>query len=121
MRKIAVFVVAAVLLVLLLPTAVYAQAPPALPDAFQGTVMINGVAAADGTTVSATVSSGTIINNVQNPVATVGGSYGIHSVPLLVQGDIPNGATITFHVNNSNGTAIAAVTAIFAAGGGPNT
>jgi hypothetical protein len=51
MRKIAVFVAAAVLLVLLLPTAVYAQ-PPALSDAFEGNVLINGVAAANGTSVS---------------------------------------------------------------------
>jgi len=56
-----------------------------------------------------------VLTNAQNPVTTVGGSYGIDSPYLLVQGDISNGATITFYVNGvSTGQ-----TATFEAGGGP--
>ena len=97
----------------------YAAGPPQLPHAFYGSVLINGAPAASGSSVSATVAGGTVMTNAQNPVATVGGGYGIGGPPLLVQGDIPNGATITFRVTNQNGTAVASVTAIFEAGGGP--
>ena len=118
MRK--TFVFLGLFLILILCAApVLADGVPALPDNFYGNVLVNGVKAADGTLVSATVSSGTVLTNSQNPVATVGGSYGGNSLPLLVQGNIPEGATITFHVTNSNGSAVAAVTATFNAGGGP--
>jgi len=101
--------------VLILAAPVYAEALPQLPHAFYGSVTINGAPAPDGTQISATVSSGTVITNSQNPVATAGDSYGISSLYLLVQGDIPDGATITFYVNGvSTGQ-----TATFESGGGP--
>ena len=112
MRKIAIFIT---LMELLLLYAVPAYAQPALPHAFYGTVTIGGNSAPDGTQVSATVDSGSVITNVQNPTTTVGGSYGINSPYLLVQGDITPGATITFYVNGvSTGQ-----TATFSVGGGP--
>ncbi len=114
-----VIVIALVLLMLLGATPALANGiPPAFPHAFYGSVKIDGADAPDGTLVSAEVSSGTVITNVQNPVATEGGSYGIESLRLLVQGDIPNGATITFYVTDENGTATGG-TATFEAGGGP--
>ena len=117
MRK--TFVFLALALVLLLGSApVLAQGIPKLPHAFYGSVTVNGAPAADGTQVSATVDIGEIIAT-QNPVTTVGGKYGIGSPYLLVQGyDIPDGATITFHVTNQYGTATGG-TATFEAGGGP--
>ena len=93
----------------------YANGIPALPHAVYGSVTLNGAAAPDGTPVSAVVDSGSVITNAQNPTTTVGGSYGINSPMLLVQGDISDGATITFYVNGvSTGQ-----TANFQAGGGP--
>ena len=71
---------------------------PNLPHAFYGDVEINGVKAPDGSLVSAVVSGGNIVA-VQNPVSTLGGSYGVSSLKLLVQGDISNGAMINFYVN----------------------
>ncbi len=113
MKKIAIFI--AVVVVLLLG-ATPAYAVPALPHAFYGSVTVNGAPAPDGTQVSATVDSGSVITNAYNPTTTVDGSYGDGSSPyLLVQGDITPGATITFHVNGySTGR-----TAAFEAGGGP--
>jgi hypothetical protein len=119
MRKSVIFFVTLALLTMVSAAPAYA-AVPQLPHAFYGTVLVNGAQAPPGTQVSATVSGGSVITNEQNPVATVGGSYGVNSPPLLVQGDIPNGAIITFHVTNANGTAIAAVTATFQSGGGPD-
>ncbi|KKK56150.1 hypothetical protein LCGC14_3067430, partial [marine sediment metagenome] len=60
------------LALLVLASPVYAI--PTLPHAFYGNVEINGASAPDGSSVSAVVSDGTIVA-VQNPVATVGGSY----------------------------------------------
>ncbi len=117
MRKIAIFIAAGALL-LLCATPALANGIPKLPHAFYGSVLVNGSPASDGTQISATVNIGDIIST-QNPVTTVGGSYGISSSYLLVQGyDIPDGATITFHVTNTNGTATGG-TATFVAGGGP--
>ncbi len=82
----------------LLALALPAYAIPALPHAFYGDVEINGAPAPDGSLVSATVGSGDIVA-VQNPVATVGGSYGVSSSKLLVQGNIQDGTIITFYVN----------------------
>jgi len=117
MKKVAFSIVLALCL-LLGATPALADEIPALPHAFYGTVTINTAPASDGIQVSATVDNGSVITNVQNPVTTVGGSYGIDSPPLLVQGDIAPGATITFHVTNANGTATGG-TATFTAGGGP--
>ncbi len=122
MRKLAIVFLSLALLATVSAVPVYAQAPPGIPHAFYGSVDINNNPAPDGTEISATVDTGSIIEGIelQNPVTTEGGSYGITSLRLLVQGDIPNGATITFHVTNVNGTAIAGVTATFIAGGGPD-
>ena len=115
MRKIAISIVISVLL-LLCSTPVLANGIPTLPHAFYGSVTVNGAPASNDTQVSAIVDSGSVITNAQNPVATVGGSYGINSPYLLVQGDISPEATVTFYVN---GVKAEGVTAIFEAGGGP--
>ena len=113
MKKILIFILLSFLLTF---GATPAYAVPALPHAFYGSVTINGTAAPDGSRVSATVDSGTIVST-QNPVTTVAGSYGIDSSKLLVQGDDLSGATITFYVNGvSTGQ-----TDTFEAGGGPTT
>jgi hypothetical protein len=119
MKKLAIFIALTLLLALGATPVLADGGIPKLPHAFFGSVTVNGAAAYDGTQVSATVDIGDIIST-QNPVATVGGSYGIgSSLYLLVQGyDIPDGATITFHVTNVNGTAIGG-TALYEAGGGP--
>ena len=116
MRKIAIFIAVSVLLVLC-STPVLANGIPTLPHAFYGSVTVNGAPASNGTQVSAVVDSGSVITNTQNPVTTVGGSYGINSPYLLVQGDIPPGATVTFYVN---GVKAEGVSAIFEPGGGPS-
>jgi len=118
MRKATIFIVLAFLLAFCAAPA-YANGIPGLPHAFYGSVTINDDPAPDGTQISATVNIGDIIAT-QNPVTTVGGSYGIDSLYLLVQGyDIPDEATITFYVTDENGTAIGDETATFEAGGGP--
>jgi hypothetical protein len=92
------------------------SAVPVLPHAFIGDVMVNGAPAPDGTQVSATISSGTLILGTQNPVSTIGGSFGKgNALPLLVQGEIGDGAVITFFVNGVNSS----TTSVFEAGGGP--
>ena len=115
MKKLIMSMVLALVLVLC-ATPVYAGIPT-LPHAFYGEVEINGGPAPDGAQVSATVDVGSIVAS-QNPVTTEGGSYGIDSSLLLVQGDISTGAIITFHVTDANGTAIGG-TATFEIGGGP--
>ncbi|MGD1117856.1 MAG: CARDB domain-containing protein [Dehalococcoidales bacterium] len=86
------------LLLLLLVCAVPAYAIPALPHAFYGTVTINGSPAPAGTQVRA-IGTGVMTGVPQNPlVTTTAGQYGNSGVYLLVQGDIPDGATITFYV-----------------------
>ena len=95
-----------------------ASAIPVLPHAFCGDVVLNGAPAPDGTEISATVSEGTLVPGTQNPVTTVGGSFGKGSTsPLLVQGEIADGAIITFHVNGVS----TGMTSVFEAGGGPTT
>ncbi len=113
------FVIAA-----LLALAIFAIAPavaatdfPVIPHAFCGDVKINGASAPDGTAVSATVNEGALKWGTQNPVLTVGGSYGKDdALPLLVQGTgIPNGAIISFYVSGIR----ADQTAVFKEGAGP--
>jgi len=95
-----------------------ASAIPVLPHAFCGDVVLNGAPAPDGTEISATISEGTLVPGTQNPVTTVGGSFGKGSTsPLLVQGEIADGAIITFHVNGVS----TGMTSVFEAGGGPTT
>jgi len=112
MRKATIFIVVAFVLVF---GAIPAYAIPALPHAFYGTVEINGSPAPNGTRVSATVDEGVTLTTSQNPVTTVGNSYGINSSKLLVQGDGLSG-TITFYVD---GVEAEGQTAVFEAGGGP--
>ena len=119
MRKLTIVFLSLALLATVSAIPAYAQAPPGLPHAFYGNVWINDSPALDGTKVSAIVDTGSVIEGieVQNPVTTEGGSYGITSLRLLVQGDIPNGATITFRVN---GVEAEGQTATFVAGAGPD-
>lgn len=107
-------------IILTIVTIVPVGAIPAFPHIFCGDVTINGIPVPDGTRVSADVDQGTIIidSEAQNPVETVDGSYGKgDGYPLLVQGDIPDGAIITFYVNDMN----TGRTAIFRSGDGPST
>lgn len=96
MKKIAILAIALIMLVGCI-TPVYASVP-GLPHAFYGSVTVNGVSSPDGTEVLAKVDQGSILAT-QNPVTTVGGSYGCDSPYLLVQGDISDGEIITFYVN----------------------
>jgi len=113
MRKVMFSVVVALLLVF---CAAPVYAVPVLPHAFCGSVTINDSPAPDGTLVSATVANGNVLPNSQNPVMTVGGSYGIDSFELLVQGDIAGGDTVIFWVNGIETDQ----TAVFEIGGGPD-
>ncbi len=99
------------LLVFTSPVSVYAI--PTLPHAFYGIVTINTDPAPEGTQISATVDVGDVVP-VQNPVSTSGGSFG--NPYLLVQGNIQNGAIITFYVN---GVKVEGATYTFEVGGGP--
>ena len=97
------FIFLAVLLTLaLFTTPVYAQAIPALPHAFYGTVEINGSLAPVGTEVEVR-GEGVQTGVGNNPiVTTVAGSYGSSNPlepKLIVQGDIADGAILTFYVN----------------------
>ena len=95
-----------------------ASAIPVMPHAFCGDVVVNGAPAPDGTEISATISEGTLVAGTQNPVTTVGGSFGKGSASLLlVQGEITDGASITFHVNGVP----TGMTSVFEEGGGPTT
>jgi len=86
-------------LLLLLVCAVPVQAIPALPHAFYGTLTINGLAAPAGTQVWAT-GTGVLTGVPQNPLTTTAaGEYGNSGMYLLAQGDIMDGATLTFLVN----------------------
>ena len=111
------FIIAALLVLAVSAATPAAMAFPVLPHAFCGDVEVNGVSAPDGTPVSATVSEGTLNPGEQNPVLTVGGSYGKgDALPLLVQGtDIPDGAIVSFYVFGVKTDE----TAVFRAGGGP--
>jgi len=115
--KLSPFIIAALLVLAVSAATPAAMAFPVLPHAFCGDVEVNGVSAPDGTPVSAMVSEGTLNPGEQNPVLTVGGSYGKgDALPLLVQGtDIPDGAIVSFYVFGVKTDQ----TAIFRAGGGP--
>ncbi|MBA7487113.1 hypothetical protein ES707_22675 [subsurface metagenome] len=114
MKKVAIFIVVALLLFCAAP--VYANGgPPGFPDIFYGDVTINGDPAPDGTQIKAMVAEGEVLTTSQNPVATENGNYGIDGLPLLVQGYDLSGA-ITFYVN---GVEVEGATATFEAGGGP--
>jgi len=102
MRKTA-FLVALVLLLVLWAVPVYADDIPALPHAFYGTVTINGSPAPAGTSVEARgtgVTTGIEDNPIVTTEAGVYGSADAFAHRLLVQGNIEEGATITFYVND---------------------
>ena len=101
MKKVTAFIVLALLLTLgAVP--VYAQSIPPLPNAFYGSLTVNGKAAVVGTEVEAR-GTGVTTGVDGNPVTvTTAGIYGTSSAfepRLIVQGDIDEGATITFYVD----------------------
>jgi len=90
------------LLLMLWATPVHAQEIPPLPHAFYGTVEINDSPAPSGTEVEARGEG--IRTDIQgNPIVTT--AAGVYGSPdpmgpkLIVQGDLLDGATITFYVN----------------------
>ena len=96
------FILLAVLLALF-ATPVYAQSVPALPHAFYGVVEVNGDPAPVGIEVEAR-GDGVLTGVDGNPVVTTAdGKYGSLDDPfepmLIVQGDIEEGATLTFYVS----------------------
>ncbi len=95
------FILLAVLLALA-ATPVYAQNAPALPHAFYGTVDVNGSPAPVGTSVEVR-GEGVQTGVGNNPIVTTAeGEYGSAdplAPKLIVQGDIAEGATVTFYVN----------------------
>jgi hypothetical protein len=98
--KMFAFILLAVLLALA-ATPVYAAAP-VLPHAFYGTIDVNGSPAPVGTQVEVR-GEGVETGVGNNPIeVTVEGKYG-NSEPLepklIVQGDVVEGATVTFYVN----------------------
>jgi hypothetical protein len=99
-KIIAPLLVGLCLLVGLFATPVLAQVPP-LPHAFYGTVKINDSPAPIGTEVEAEVEG--VVTGEGNPITvTEAGKYGGPGgldPKLVVQGDIEDGATITFYVN----------------------
>jgi len=100
MKKVIAFIALALLLSLG-ATPAYAQ-PPLLPHAFYGSVTINGSPAPVGTSVEAR-GDGVTTGIDGNPTATtVTGIYGTSNPfesRLIVQGDIQDGATLSFYVN----------------------
>jgi hypothetical protein len=99
--KVTAFAAVAILLVLG-ATPVYGQEVPPLPHAFYGTVEINDSPAPAGTQVEAR--GGGVRTGLEgNPISTTtAGAYGNPDPmgpKLVVQGDILDGATVTFYVN----------------------
>jgi len=78
-------------------------AQPVLPHAFYGSVTINGTPAANGTVVEAR-GTGVLTGIAGNPITvTEAGKYGGPGgldPKLVVQGDITDGTSLTFYVNN---------------------
>jgi len=101
MRKGTIFIVL-VLLLSVCASPVYAADIPPLPHAFYGDVTINDSPAPVETTVEARGPG--VATGVGNPITTTErGKYGSADplgVKLIVQGDIPPKATITFYVND---------------------
>ncbi len=97
------FILLAVLLTLF-TTPVYAQGIPPLPHAFYGTVKVNGSPAPAGTEVELR-GEGVQTGVEGNPIVTaVVGIYGTSNPlesKLVVQGDIAEGANLTFYVNGA--------------------
>jgi len=104
MRKV-IFLIALTCLLTLCAVPVYADGVPPMPHAFYGNVTINGNPAPTGTRVEAR-GTGVITGVADNPTTTTQtGVYGTSNPfehRLLVQGNIEEGATITFYVNNTS-------------------
>jgi len=106
MKKVITFVALVCLLLLTIGAIpVYADGVPALPHAFYGSVSINGSPAPAGTSVEAR-GEGVATGIGGNPTVTsVSGVYGTSNPlepRLVVQGNIEEGATITFYVNGTS-------------------
>jgi hypothetical protein len=101
MKRLMTFIVI-VFVIGLYATPVHANGIPELPHAFYGSVTINGAPAPAGTEVEAR-GPGVVTGIEGNPVVTTTtGIYGTSNpfVPrLVVQGDIEEGALITFYVD----------------------
>ena len=100
--KVVAFMLLAMLLALA-ATPVYADTAPTIPQAFYGTVEINGSPAPVGTSVKV-IGEGVQTGIGTNPiVTTVVGEYGGGADPmtpkLVVQGSVADGAVVTFYVN----------------------
>jgi len=131
MRKATIFIVVAFMLVLC-GTPVLANGIPPLPHAFYGDVTINGSPAPAGTTVEAR-GAGVQTSIKDNPITTTEsgkfGKAGALEPKLIVQGDILDGAIITFYVNghstgqtaewHSGETTELNLSATISGGGGP--
>ena len=102
MRAKVITFVTLIILLILCATPVYGQGVPPLPHAFYGTVEINDSPAPVGTQIEAR-GEGVLTGIEGNPVVTTtAGSYGSPDPmgpKLIVQGDMLDGATITFYVN----------------------
>ena len=102
MKKATIFIVSAFLL-MLCAVPVYADDIPPLPHAFYGALEVNGSDAEPGYTVEAR-GEGVTTGIAGNPIVTeeVGryGSADPLGAKLIVQGDISDGATITFYVDS---------------------
>jgi len=95
------FVIVAILLMFCAVPA-YGQGLPPLPHAFYGTVEINDGAAPTGTQIEARgegVRTGIEGNSIKTTAVSVYGSSDPMGSKLVVQGDILDGAVITFYVN----------------------
>ncbi len=97
-----IILVAAVLLMIGCATPVHAADIPPLPHAFYGTLKINNSDAPISTTVEAR-GTGVTTGITGNPIVTTqAGRYGSADplgAKLVVQGNITDGATLTFYVN----------------------
>jgi hypothetical protein len=101
-RTIAFMFLAMLLALTLVAPPVYAQAIPVLPHAFYGAVEISGSPAPAGTEVEVR-GEGVQTGADNNPiVTTIKGEYGSPNPlgsKLIVQGNISDGAVLTFYVN----------------------
>ncbi len=91
-------------LLTLFTTPVYAQGVPPLPHAFYGIVKINGSPAPAGAEVEVRgegVQTGVEGNPIVTPVVGIYGTSNPLEPMLIVQGDIAEGATLTFYVNGA--------------------
>ena len=102
MRAKVITFVAVVILLMLGVAPAYGQELPSLPNAFYGAIEINDSTAAVGTEVEARgegVRPGIEGNPITTIAAGVYGSADPMGLKLIVQGDILDGATLTFYVN----------------------